>query len=58
MRVITSTLIMQSLIVINAFFCCQGSRSLKKKRIDILETPKLFSSTFEVPKVKVPSTPA
>ncbi|KAH8509595.1 hypothetical protein Peur_051384 [Populus x canadensis] len=36
----------------------KGSRSLKKKRIDILETPKLFSSAFEVPKVKVPSTPA
>ncbi|KAJ6681032.1 CYTOMATRIX PROTEIN-LIKE PROTEIN [Salix koriyanagi] len=36
----------------------KGSRSLKKKRIDISETPKLFSSTFKVPKVKVPSTPS
>ncbi|KAF9683141.1 hypothetical protein SADUNF_Sadunf05G0181300 [Salix dunnii] len=36
----------------------KGSGSLKKKRIEISETPKLFSSTFKVPKVKAPSTPS
>ncbi|KAB5568141.1 hypothetical protein DKX38_001934 [Salix brachista] len=35
------------------------SRSLKKKRVDVtvFEAPRLFSSSFKVPKVKVTSTP-
>ncbi|KAF9686722.1 hypothetical protein SADUNF_Sadunf02G0019000 [Salix dunnii] len=35
------------------------SRSLKKKRMDVIvfEAPRLFSSSFKVPKVKVTSTP-
>ncbi|KAJ6953485.1 kinesin-like protein KIF20B [Populus alba x Populus x berolinensis] len=37
----------------------KSSRSLKKKRMDVsvFEAPRLFSSSFKIPKVKVPSTP-
>lgn len=36
----------------------QEIRSSKRKRVTVSETPKLFTSTFKLPKLKSPSSGA